>query len=90
MRELAVAQRQTQDEEGELHSYDYSILVGEMTVSPGMACESYGVKIKEQGGDCEEIANITVNIARIDELMDLLVRNMVTPCTLRDVVEDWL
>jgi len=90
MRELAVARREAQDEQGRVHSYDYSILVGEMTVSPGVACESYGVKVLERDGECEEIRDVTVNISRIDELMDLLVSNVVTPCTLRDVVEDWL
>ena len=90
MRELAVAQKQARDEGGTIHIYDYSILVGEMAVSPGFSCESYGVRIREQGGESGEVPNITVSISRIDELMELLVRNLVTPCTLRDVVEDWL
>lgn len=90
MRELAVAQKQARDERGNVHIYDYSILVGEMMVSPGFACESYGVKVREQGGESGEVPNITVSISRIDELMELLIRNIVTPCTLRDVVEDWL
>lgn len=90
MRELAVTQKQTQDEEGNVHIYDYSILVGEMAVAPNFSCESYGVKIREQGGESGEVPNITVSISRIDELMELLVRNTVTPCTLQDVVEDWL
>ena len=90
MRELAVAQKQVRDEKGRVHIYLYSILVGEMTVSSGFACESYGVRVREQGGESHEIPNITVSIARIDELMELLVNNIVTPCTLRDVVEDWL
>ncbi len=90
MRELAVAQKQTRDERGNVHIYDYSILVGEMRVSPGIACEGYGVKIREQGGESGEVLNITVSLSRIDELMELLVRNVVTPCTLRDVIDDWL
>ena len=90
MRELAVAQKQARDEQGRVHTYVYSILVGEMAVSSGFSCESYGVRIREQGGESGEVPNITVSLTRIDELMELLVRNMVTPCTLRDVVEDWL
>lgn len=90
MRELAVAQRQARDEAGRTHIYDYSILVGEMTVSPGFSCESYGVRVRELGGESGEVPNITVSISRIDELMELLVRNNVTPCSLRDVVDDWL
>ena len=90
MRELAVAQKQVQDEEGNTRVYDYAILVGEMEVSPQFACESYGVRIRGQDGEVSEVPNITISISRIDELMDLLVRNVVTPCTLRDVVDDWL
>lgn len=90
MRELSVVQKQAQDETGREYLYDYSILVGEMTVSPGVSCESYGVRIRERGGESSEVPNITVSISRIDELMELLIRNTVTPCTLRDVVEDWL
>lgn len=90
MRELAVAQKQIQDEEGNTRVYDYAILVGEAEISPQVACESYGVRIRSQGGEVSDVPNITVSISRIDELMDLLVRNVVTPCTLRDVVDDWL
>lgn len=90
MRELAVARKQTKDEEGNERIYDYAILVGEMEVSPQFACESYGVRIRGQDGQSDEVPNITVSISRIDELMDMLVRNTVTPCTLRDVVNDWL
>ena len=90
MKELSVAQKQATDEMGRAHTYDYAILVGEMPVSAGFSCESYGVRICEQDGEEERVPHITVSAARIDELMDLLVRNTVTPCTLRDVVEDWL
>lgn len=90
MRELAVAQTQARDEDGNVHTYEYSILVGEMPVSSGFSCESYGVRVREPGGESGEVPNITVSISRIDELMELLVRNTVSPCTLRDVVDDWL
>lgn len=90
MKELTVAQKQAADETGREHTYDYAILVGEMPVSSGFSCESYGVRIREAGGEEERVPHITVSAARIDELMDLLVRNTVTPCTLRDVIDDWL
>ena len=90
MRELAVARKQVQDEKGQTHTYDYTILVGETPVFSGVSCESYGVCIRGQDGEMEQVADITVSAARIDELIDLLVRNTVTPCTLRDVVENWL
>lgn len=69
--------------------YRYVILVDEMTVG-GMSCESYGVRVTGPDGECAEIPNITVSAGRIDELVDLLRRNQVTPVTLRDVVDDWL
>ena len=69
--------------------YRYVILVDEMTVG-GMSCESYGVRVTGPDGDCAEIPNITVSAGRIDELLDLLRLNQVSPVTLRDVVEDWL
>lgn len=90
MRELAVAQKQTRDEEGNERTYEYTILIGEMEVSPQFACESYGVRIRGQDGETEEVPDITVSISRIDELMELLVRGTVAPCALRDVVDDWL
>ena len=90
MREWKVAQKRTTDETGRERTYDYAVLVGEMPVSPGVFCESYGVCIRERDGEEGRVPNVTVSAARIDELMELLVHNTVTPCTLRDVVDDWL
>lgn len=90
MKELTVAQKQATDEMGREHTYDYAILVGEMPVSSGFSCESYGVRVRELDGESEQVPHITVSAGRIDELMELLVRNVVTPCTLKDVVDDWL
>lgn len=70
--------------------YDYSILVDTMAVG-SFACESYGAAIRSRkSGERAEVPHITVSIPRIDELMERLVRNQVSPAHLRDVVEDWL
>lgn len=90
MRELTVAKRQLVDEAGVAHDYEYLILVNELPVSSEIRYESYGVKIVEQEGEGAEIADITPSSTRIEQLLDLLVRNTVTPCTLGSVVEDWL
>lgn len=90
MRELTVAHKQIRDEKGRLHRYEYTVLIGEMEVSPCFACESYGVRVRGQDGETGEVPDITVSLARIDELMELLVRNTVPPCALRDVVDDWI
>ncbi len=90
MRELLVETRQ-EEAEGKQHSFDYYVLVDQMEVSGGMACESYGVKVARTGGGEEaSIPHITVSVTRIDALMELLTRNFVTPATLADVVADWL
>ena len=70
--------------------YDYAILVDELNVGP-FACESYGACVTSRAtGDRAEVPNITVSATRIDQLMELLVRNQVGPVHLGDVVEDWL
>lgn len=77
------------DPAGAVRRFDYSILIGEMDVG-AYACESYGVQVAEQGGDQARVENITCSASRIDELSGLLVRNVVTPAALNDVVSDWL
>ena len=77
------------DQAGVLRRFDYSILLGEMSVG-AYSCESYGVKVAEQGGGEARVENITCSASRIDELSGLLTRNGVTPAALHDVVSDWL
>ena len=68
----------------------YSILVGEVPVG-SFSCESYGVKIEEKTtGETVELPDLTLSTRRIDELMELLMRNGVTPSGLEDVIADWL
>ena len=85
MRELFLETVELTDQSGAVRRFNYSILIGEMNVGL-YACESYGVKVAEQG--CVE--NITCSASRIDELSGLLTRNGVTPAALNDVVSDWL
>lgn len=56
----------------------------------GLSCESYGVKVAGPDGEEASVPNITVSVERIDQLLELLRRNCVSPVTLRDVVLDWL
>ena len=70
--------------------YDYAILVDELKVG-AFSCESYGAQVTNRTtGDRADVPNITVNVSRIDQLMELLVRNQVGPVHLGDVIEDWL
>lgn len=89
MRELFLHTLELEDQTGVIRCYDYSILIGEMDVG-SYACESYGVKIAERGGETAQAPNVTCSAARIDELSELLLRNAVTPAALQDVLSDWL
>lgn len=90
MRELFVETQAVVGEDGGAHCFHYYVTIGEMEVGDRFACESYGIKIVEDGGDMVAIPNITISISRIDGLMELLTRNTVGPAGARDVVNDWL
>ena len=90
MREMLVDSRRVTDESGRTRIYDYAILIGERDTGP-FFCESYGVKVAERGtGNLSMAADVTTSAARVDELMDLLLRNAVLPGHLLDVIADWL
>ena len=89
MRELLVSSGDA-GEDGFRQGCDYYIVIDQMDVDGAFACESYGVRVVGPGGDEAVIPHITIDIARIDELVELLRRNEVTPTALRDVVDDWL
>ncbi len=89
MRELLVSSG-AQGEDGSRRECDYYIIVDEMEIDGAPACESYGIKVVGWDGEEAVIPHITISIPRIDELVELLQRNGVTPVTLRDVVDDWL
>ena len=90
MRELLVDTCTGEEEDGTAHSFQYYILVDEMELGGGLSCESYGVKVAGPDGEEASVPNITVSVERIDQLLELLRRNCVSPVTLRDVVLDWL
>ncbi|MDE6590521.1 MAG: hypothetical protein K2K53_09320 [Oscillospiraceae bacterium] len=89
MRELLLQTLELPDEAGAVRSYDYTILIDEMGVGP-YSCESYGIRVAEQGGEEASAPHVTCSAARIDELSSLMVRNGVTPTTFFDVLSDWL
>ena len=52
---------------------------------------SYGIKVaKSEGGLHEEayIADVTANFGKAGEILHLLADNQVTPCSLRDILEN--
>ena len=91
MREMYIREQEAKDEAGRSHRFAYYILVDEMEVSGGFACESYGVKVTApEEGESASVPNITVRADRIDELAQKLIQGAVSPVNLRDVVMDWL
>jgi len=89
MQELLLDTKQVEGEEVSLRCR-YIVMVGEKKVG-NFFCEAYGVKIvDETTGDSAQFPDLTVSAGRIDELMELLVRNEVTPAGLEDVIADWL
>ena len=49
----------------------------------------YGVSV-ECGGEEDSVRQLARSRERVEALLDSLARGVVTPVTLRDVVEDWL
>jgi len=75
---------------GDGGAYDYSILVDELEVG-AFSCESYGACVTSRStGERALAPNLTVSVSRIDELMETLALNQVSPIHLQDVVADWL
>ncbi|MEG1999829.1 MAG: DUF6514 family protein [Evtepia sp.] len=89
MREILIGETTDQTENGESYTCEYRLLVRE--TEGRFSCESYGVRVTlKRSGESSELWDITMHAGRIEELMTMLMRNTVTPCTLVDVVQDWL
>ena len=89
MREMLLDTRQAIGESARLRCR-YYVLIGEKQIG-NFFCEAYGVKIEnEDTGESAAFPDLTVSASRIDELMELLLRNQVTPAGLEDVIRDWL
>ena len=89
MRELLVSSGDA-GEDGFRQGCDYYIVIDQMDVGGAFACESYGVRVVGPDGEEAMVPHITIDISRIDQLVELLRRNDVTPVALWDVVYDWL
>lgn len=89
MREFLLGEQTLRTEQGRSFTCEYRVQVQE--TAGRIFCESYGISITlRETGEQETVTDITVNGERIQELGELLLRNGVTPCTLRDVINDWL
>ncbi len=89
MRQIMLGEVEWTNGTGEPFTCRYHLLVREIP-SP-LEGESYGIGVTiAETGECAEIWDITVSDRRIQNLADLVIGGRVTPCTLRDVVDDWL
>ncbi len=87
--EHKIAVRQFTDDRGRPRRFRYFLLIGQAGTPPFL-CESYGVRIQEEGGDSAEVCDLTTDPTAMDRLMTLLVDGLVGPAGLPDVVEDWV
>lgn len=84
MNEVKYAEEHYEDLNGKHHCLEYRLLV-----ESGQPCR-YGVAVLDRDGDCARVRDLTTRRARAEQVLELLRRNLVTPVTLRDVVEDLL
>ena len=89
MREILIGESTGNSESGKSFTCTYHMLISESSVP--FSCESYGVSVTlKQTGETVCIPDITVNAPRIEQLIALLHRNTALPCTIADIVDDWL
>lgn len=89
MREFSIGQVEQSTSSGGRITCLYQILVRD--VFTPVCCESYGVRVTDiESGEKEEVADITILPERIQDLAERLLQGGVTPCALRDVIDDWL
>ena len=89
MRQIMLGEVDFTDGVGETFTCRYHLLIRE--IPPPLEGESYGIGVTIlQTGEGTEIWDITVSDRRIQTLAGLVMEGRVTPCTLRDVVDDWL
>lgn len=79
-----------QDEVGREHCFHYYILLENLTLED-YSGQSYGIKIEEgETGEVAMVPHVTTRSSVIYQLARTLVEHQVTPCTLVDIIQDWL
>ena len=87
--EYKIATRRLADQLELPRTFHYFLVV-DWVEAGAFCCESYGVRITEEGGETVLLPALTVSAVRVDELITLLIEHHVGPAGLRDVVADWL
>lgn len=92
MRHMEICRKRTRLDTREECTLVYYVTVDELTDPfAGLELESYGVGISIcENGETGLVPHVTFSKAGVLSLADLLAENLVTPVTVRDIVEDWL
>ena len=90
MRKVMICGKTAEAEDGHLRKYCYYITADELSDESGeIEVEAYGVGVSS--GEKESNARaLTMSASKAEHLADTLARNLVTPSTLLDIVEDLL
>lgn len=81
MEKLQSVRRSYVDISGQNHDLEYILWNGD---------GYYGIAIQDAAGYGDRIWNLTTRRERAEEIFELLVRHLVTPISMRDVLEDLL
>ena len=77
------------DEAGHPLTFAYILLQDELPDFPSFRAD-YGIKIRSSSGEEVAIPHITPDRKRLEQLLNLLCEQNVSPIHLRDIIDDWL
>ena len=92
MRQMEICRKRTRLDTESDCTLVYYITVDDLTEPhSGMELESFGVGVTIcENGETGIVPNVTFSKTGVLTLADLLAFHLVTPATVRDIVEDWL
>ena len=82
MDSILYAVRAYLDLNGKPHLLEYHLLVEQGTPV------RYGISIRERGGGCEQVRDLTTRRERAEQVLSLLAQGVASPVHLHDIVED--
>ena len=86
MWELFAAERSVETETGQAYRISYYILAEEVVAADHVLCVTAG----KSGVQSESMRRITLCLSKVNQLVQMMATYLVTPSTLRDIVEDWI
>ncbi len=92
MRHMEFCRKRTHLDTEEDLTLIYYVTIDEFgDLQSGIELESFGVGVTIcENGETEFVSNVTFSCAEVLSLAALLATHLVTPVTVRDIVEDWL